>query len=244
LLKYLYVSLFIFISYRSALNDNENYVWPWIDSAVEARVGLLEFSAGLSLFFFWEFSTEMGCFPCFRSSKKKKKPSKPSKPLKPSKDDSKTGQSAASSTHQPAKDPPDSLKSKPSFDSRKEVSRDGSQHIAAQTFTFRELAAATKNFRPECLLGEGGFGRVYRGRLESTGQAVAVKQLDRNGVQGNREFLVEVLMLSLLHHDNLVNLIGYCADGDQRLLVYEYMPLGSLEDHLHGIDISKPPYFG
>lgn len=66
-------------------------------------------------------------------------------------------------------------------------------------------------------------------------QVVAIKQLDRNGLQGNREFLVEVLMLSLLHHPNLVNLIGYCADGDQRLLVYEYMPLGSLEDHLHGI---------
>lgn len=65
-------------------------------------------------------------------------------------------------------------------------------------------------------------------------QVVAVKQLDRNGLQGNREFLVEVLMLSLLHHPNLVNLIGYCADGDQRLLVYEFMPLGCLEDHLHG----------
>lgn len=65
-------------------------------------------------------------------------------------------------------------------------------------------------------------------------QVVAVKQLDRNGLQGNREFLVEVLMLSLLHHPNLMNLIGYCADGDQRLLVYEFMPLGSLEDHLHG----------
>lgn len=64
---------------------------------------------------------------------------------------------------------------------------------------------------------------------------MAIKQLDRNGLQGNREFLVEVLMLSLLHHPNLVNLIGYCADGDQRLLVYEYMPLKSLEDHLHGI---------
>ena len=64
-----------------------------------------------------------------------------------------------------------------------------------------------------------------------------MKQLDRNGLQGNREFLVEVLMLSLLHHTNLVNLIGYCADGDQRLLVYEFMPLGSLEDHLHGLCI-------
>ncbi|CAH9073612.1 unnamed protein product [Cuscuta europaea] len=51
-------------------------------------------------------------------------------------------------------------------------------------------------------------------------------------MQGNKEFLVEVFMLSLLHHPNLVSLIGYCADGDQRLLVYEYMPLGCLEDHL------------
>ncbi|MBA0664793.1 hypothetical protein Goklo_004743, partial [Gossypium klotzschianum] len=128
-------------------------------------------------------------------------------------------------------------KSRSVSDPKKEpaVPKDGpTANIAAQTFTFRELAAATKNFRPECLLGEGGFGRVYKGRLESTGQVVAVKQLDRNGLQGNREFLVEVLMLSLLHHPNLVNLIGYCADGDQRLLVYEFMPLGSLEDHLHG----------
>nr|GEU90967.1 serine/threonine-protein kinase PBS1-like [Tanacetum cinerariifolium] len=107
--------------------------------------------------------------------------------------------------------------------------------IAAQTFTFRELAAATNNFRPDCFLGEGGFGCVYRGRLQSSGQVVAVKQLDRNGLQGNREFLVEVLMLSLLHHPNLVSLIGYCADGDQRLLVYEFMAMGSLEDHLHDV---------
>lgn len=114
-------------------------------------------------------------------------------------------------------------------------------NIAAHTFTFRELAAATKNFRPESFLGEGGFGSVYKGRLENTGQIVAVKQLDRDGLQGNREFLVEVLMLSLLHHPNLVNLIGYCADGDQRLLVYEFMALGSLEDHLHDLPPDKEP---
>ncbi|KAM7271557.1 hypothetical protein ACFE04_030771 [Oxalis oulophora] len=122
----------------------------------------------------------------------------------------------------------------------KESSKDGgSDYIAAHTFTFRELAIATKNFRADCLLGEGGFGRVYKGKLESRNQVVAIKQLDRNGLQGNREFLVEVLMLSLLHHPNLVNLIGYCADGDQRLLVYEYMPLGSLEDHLHDLPPDK-----
>ena len=64
---------------------------------------------------------------------------------------------------------------------------------------------------------------------------MAVKQLDRNGLQGNKEFLAEVLTLSLLHHPNLVNLIGYCADGDQRLLVFEYLKGGSLDDHLLGI---------
>ncbi|KAK4833235.1 hypothetical protein QYF36_001182 [Acer negundo] len=122
----------------------------------------------------------------------------------------------------------------------KEASKnEGSDHIAAQTLAFRELATATKNFRAECLLGEGGFGRVYKGYLESINQVVAIKQLNRNGLQGNREFLVEVLMLSLLHHPHLVNLIGYCADGDQRLLVYEYMPLGSLEDHLDDISPGK-----
>ncbi|XP_056170420.1 probable serine/threonine-protein kinase PBL26 [Syzygium oleosum] len=118
---------------------------------------------------------------------------------------------------------------------------DSNNNVAAQTFTFRELATATKNFRQECLIGEGGFGRVYKGKLDKTGQVAAVKQLDRNGLQGNREFLVEVLMLSLLHHENLVNLIGYCADGDQRLLVYEYMPRGSLEDHLLDLGPNKLP---
>ncbi|KAF8388392.1 hypothetical protein HHK36_027059 [Tetracentron sinense] len=125
---------------------------------------------------------------------------------------------------------------------RKEASnKTDNGNIAAQTFTFRELASATKNFRQECLVGEGGFGRVYKGRLKNGGQIVAVKKLNRNGLQGNREFLVEVLMLSLLHHQNLVNLIGYCADGDQRLLVYEFMQLGSLEDHLLDISLDQKP---
>jgi serine/threonine-protein kinase PBS1 len=109
---------------------------------------------------------------------------------------------------------------------------------SARLFTYGELAAATGNFRAECLLGEGGFGRVYRGRLEGSDQVVAVKQLDREGVQGNHEFVVEVLMLSQLHHPNLVNLVGYCADGQQRLLVYEYMALGSLAGQLQASSLS------
>ncbi|KAJ0230546.1 Serine/threonine-protein kinase CDG1 [Hirschfeldia incana] len=106
-----------------------------------------------------------------------------------------------------------------------------------QCFTYRELATATNNFRVESMIGRGGFGSVFKGKLEfPPGQFknVAVKMLDTTGHQGDKEFLVEVLMLSLLRHEHLVTLFGYCAEGDQRLLVYEYMPLGSVEDHIHG----------
>ncbi|KAK9216968.1 hypothetical protein WN944_008980 [Citrus x changshan-huyou] len=123
----------------------------------------------------------------------------------------------------------------------------GKEKSGARSFTFRELAIATRNFREANLIGEGGFGKVYKGRLES-GQAiwlcdqlVAIKQLNHEGLQGHQEFIVEVLMLSLLHHDNLVTLIGYCTSGDQRLLVYEYMPMGSLEDHLYDLEPDQEP---
>ncbi|KAL6275983.1 hypothetical protein ACE6H2_019584 [Prunus campanulata] len=123
---------------------------------------------------------------------------------------------------------------------KEEVSKDGKTNgKRAQTFTFDELAAATGNFRSDCFLGEGGFGKVYKGHLEKINQVVAIKQLDRNGCQGIREFVVEVLTLSLADHLNLVKLIGFCAEGDQRLLVYEYMPLGSLENHLHDLPPSR-----
>lgn len=90
------------------------------------------------------------------------------------------------------------------------------------------------------MIGEGGFGRVFKGRLE-TDQIVAIKQLNLNGLQGTQEFMMEVLMLSLLHHPNLVSLIGYCVDGDQKLLVTEFMPEGNLEDHLFDIGPDKKP---
>ncbi|KAI5423916.1 probable serine/threonine-protein kinase PBL26 [Lathyrus oleraceus] len=158
----------------------------------------------------------MSCFPCFNSQRSKKSNSKREHGVAPPQENN----TLITRT-------PDIKKPKP-----EETNQVDTSNIQAQNFTFRELAIATKNFRQECLMGEGGFGRVYKGTIPATGQVVAVKQLDRNGIQGSKEFLVEVLMLSLLNHENLVKLTGYCADGDQRLLVYEFMSGGSLESCL------------
>ncbi|KAK8672614.1 hypothetical protein V6N13_110979 [Hibiscus sabdariffa] len=108
-------------------------------------------------------------------------------------------------------------------------------------FSFNELKLATRSFRPDTLLGEGGFGCVFKGWISEngtspakpgTGLPVAVKTLNQNGLQGHREWLAEVNLLGDLLHSNLVKLIGYCIEDDQRLLVYEFMPRGSLENHL------------
>ncbi|KAK6645875.1 hypothetical protein PHAVU_L001540 [Phaseolus vulgaris] len=124
----------------------------------------------------------------------------------------------------------------------KEISDEGKvKSYRAQTFTFDELATATGNFMSDCFLGEGGFGKVYKGFIEKINQVVAIKQLDLYGHQGIREFVVEVLTLSLADHPNLVTLIGFCAEGEERLLVYEYMPLGSLENHLQDLPRSRKP---
>ncbi|KAL4334020.1 hypothetical protein GQ457_07G002350 [Hibiscus cannabinus] len=108
-------------------------------------------------------------------------------------------------------------------------------------FTFIDLKLATRNFRPESLLGEGGFGCVFKGWIEENGTApvkpgtgltVAVKTLNIEGLQGHKEWLAEVDFLGNLLHPNLVKLVGYCIEDDHRLLVYEFMPRGSLENHL------------
>ncbi|GKD43184.1 probable serine/threonine-protein kinase PBL17, partial [Tanacetum coccineum] len=105
-------------------------------------------------------------------------------------------------------------------------------------FTYDEMRIATKLFRPDQVLGEGGFGVVYKGVIDENvrpGYAkipVAVKELDPEGIQGDREWLAEVNYLGQLQHPNLVKLIGYCCEEDHRLLVYEYMASGSLEKNL------------
>eukprot|EP00250_Pteridium_aquilinum_P001059 c11257_g1_i1 orf=363-1769(-) len=112
-----------------------------------------------------------------------------------------------------------------------------------RVFTYTELRAVTKGFSRSNLIGEGGFGCVYRGTLNSAdpndlqpSKQVAVKLLNRNGQQGHKEWMAEVRFLGLVEHPNLVHLVGYCAEDDergiQRLLVYEYMARGSLEGYL------------
>ncbi|KAH0454378.1 hypothetical protein IEQ34_016302 [Dendrobium chrysotoxum] len=114
----------------------------------------------------------------------------------------------------------------------KEILPSANDDGLVQVFAYEELVAATKNFSEDCILGSGGAGKVYKGELQEKNEVVAIKQLKRNANQGSNELLVDVVMLSLIRHPNLVELHGYCAVDDQIILVYEYMPFGSLHNHL------------
>ncbi|XP_010936757.1 proline-rich receptor-like protein kinase PERK8 [Elaeis guineensis] len=100
-------------------------------------------------------------------------------------------------------------------------------------FTYEELYGITNGFSSQNILGEGGFGCVYKGCLPD-GREVAVKQLKVGGGQGEREFKAEVEIISRVHHRHLVSLVGYCIAENQRLLVYDFVPNNTLHYHLHG----------
>ncbi|KAF5446932.1 hypothetical protein F2P56_032526 [Juglans regia] len=115
------------------------------------------------------------------------------------------------------------------------------QSTNVKSFSFSELKMSTRNFRPDSVLGEGGFGSVFKGWIDQhtfaaskpgTGMIIAVKRLNQESFQGHREWLAEVNYLGQLYHPHLVKLIGYCLEDEHRLLVYEFMPRGSLENHL------------
>ncbi|KAL4319241.1 hypothetical protein GQ457_18G013890 [Hibiscus cannabinus] len=108
-------------------------------------------------------------------------------------------------------------------------------------FSFAEMKAATKNFRPDMVLGEGGFGKVFKGWFDEkgagkigSGTPIAVKKLNSEGWQGFEEWQSEVNFLGRLSHPHLVRLLGYCWEDKELLLVYEFMQKGSLENHLFG----------
>ncbi|GAB2283483.1 Probable serine/threonine-protein kinase pbl3 [Dionaea muscipula] len=133
-----------------------------------------------------------------------------------------------------------------------EASRtDGSFSIDVKNFSFSDLKSATKNFRPESLIGEGGFGCVFKGWIDpntsalakpGSGIVVAIKRLRSGSYQGHKEWLAEVNYLGQLRHENLVKLIGYCLECENKLLVYEYMPRGSLENHLFRKSVQPIPW--
>ncbi|PWA96514.1 Concanavalin A-like lectin/glucanase, subgroup [Artemisia annua] len=111
---------------------------------------------------------------------------------------------------------------------------------SCQHFDFLEIQLATENFNESLVVGRGGFGKVYAGTIfnGSSSITVAIKRLDNKSNQGPIEFWAEVEMLTKLRHCNLVSLIGYCNYNKEMILVYEYMPNGTLSDHLHELGTS------
>ncbi|XP_012698675.1 cold-responsive protein kinase 1 isoform X2 [Setaria italica] len=105
-------------------------------------------------------------------------------------------------------------------------------------YTYRELVRATGNFNKSNKIGEGGFGSVYKGQLKN-GTIIAVKVLSSESRQGVREFQNELVAISDISHDNLVKLYGYCAEGDQRILVYNHLENNSLSQTLLGSNHSN-----
>ncbi|XP_017411213.1 calcium/calmodulin-regulated receptor-like kinase 2 isoform X2 [Vigna angularis] len=105
-------------------------------------------------------------------------------------------------------------------------------------YSYKEIQKSTQNFTTT--LGQGSFGTVYKATMP-TGEVVAVKVLAPNSKQGEKEFHTEVFLLGRLHHRNLVNLVGYCVDKGQRILVYQYMSNGSLANLIYGMEQAIPP---
>ncbi|KAG6583310.1 putative LRR receptor-like serine/threonine-protein kinase, partial [Cucurbita argyrosperma subsp. sororia] len=108
-------------------------------------------------------------------------------------------------------------------------------------FGYREMALATSNFHDSTVVGQGGYGKVYRGIL-SDNTAVAIKRAQEGSLQGEKEFLTEIQLLSRLHHRNLVALIGYCDEEGEQMLAYEFMSNGTLRDHL-SVNSAEPLSF-
>ncbi|KAL0312391.1 UNVERIFIED_CONTAM: G-type lectin S-receptor-like serine/threonine-protein kinase [Sesamum radiatum] len=104
----------------------------------------------------------------------------------------------------------------------------GNNHHDLRLFTYASIQSATNNFSDDYKLGQGGFGPVYKGKT-SEGQDIAVKLLSRQSGQGLLEFKTELILISKLQHVNLVKLLGFCIHGDDKMIIYDYMPNKSLD---------------
>jgi len=114
-----------------------------------------------------------------------------------------------------------------------EVREDWEAEFGPHRFSYKDLFRATGGFRNKHLLGEGGFGKVYKGVLPSSNVEVAVKRISHESRQGIKEFVTEIVSIGRLRHRNLVPLLGYCRRKGELFLVYSYMPNGSLDKYLH-----------
>ncbi|XP_062212548.1 L-type lectin-domain containing receptor kinase SIT2-like [Phragmites australis] len=115
-----------------------------------------------------------------------------------------------------------------------ELREDWEVEFGPHRFSYKDLFQATEGFKSKMLLGIGGFGRVYKGVLPKSKLEVAVKRVSHESRQGIKEFVAEVVSIGRLRHRNLVQLLGYCRRKGELLLVYDYMPNGSLDKYLHG----------
>ncbi|KAJ6843943.1 L-type lectin-domain containing receptor kinase IV.2-like [Iris pallida] len=119
-----------------------------------------------------------------------------------------------------------------------EVLEDWEQEYGPHRFSYKELYRATDGFKDKELLGVGGFGRVYRGVLPASNIEVAVKRVSHESGQGMKEFVAEIVSIGKLRHRNVAQLLGYCRRKGELLLVYDYMPNGSLDKYLY--DQTRP----